>query len=117
MKKIFLFITISALLLGLISYLFNLGRYDWQRQFRYIEQLNFINPIDELRNLINDISKIGNWGDMDVAWYEYIPMFFAWLGSLLWAPFQILIDIFKNLFYGIQAILFLLGFQFTPINW
>ena len=110
MKKIFMFITISALVIGLVGFLFNLSEYDLFTQLGKIENLTFSNPISELRDLINEANQLFNFNPQEVEWYEYIPIFFQWLGVILRFPIVLIKDIAINIYSGFQAILFILGF-------
>lgn len=110
MRKIFMFITIMALVVGLVGFLFNLREYDLFAQLAKIETLTFSNPIQELRDLIDEANKLFNFNGADVAWYEYIPLFFEWIGTMVQFPIILIKDIATNLISGLQAILFILGF-------
>ena len=110
MKKIFLFISIFSLTIGLVCFLFNLSDYDLFVQLSKIENLTFSNPINELRDLINEANKLFNFNGQNVAWYEYIPIFFQWVGAIISFPIILIKDIAINIYSGLQAILFLLGF-------
>ena len=110
MKRIFLFITIASLTIGLVGFLFNLSDYDLFVQLSKIENLTFSNPINELRNLISEANKLFNFNGQNVQWYEYIPIFFQWLGAIISFPIILIKDIAINIYSGLQAILYLLGF-------
>lgn len=112
MKKIFLFISIFALTVGLIGYVFQLNDYDIFAQFTKIGQLDFNNPILDLQDLISQANSLFDFGSEDISWYEYIPRFFEWIGAILSFPIILIKDIALNIFYGLQAILYLLGFNF-----
>lgn len=110
MRRLFMFITIIALTVGLIGFLFKLGEYDLFAQLTKIEALGFSNPVEDLRNLINEANKLFSFNDADVSWYEYIPLFFEWVGTIIQFPIILIKDIAVNLFCGLQAVLFILGF-------
>lgn len=110
MRRIFMFITVMALVVGLISFLFNLGEYDLFAQLAKIESLGFANPVEDLRTLINEANKLFAFDGTDVEWYEYIPLFFEWVGTMIKFPIILIQDIATNLFCGLQAVLFILGF-------
>ena len=110
MRKIFMFVTVIALTVGLIGFLFNLGEYDFFAQLGKIEALGFANPIEDLRNLINEANKLFSFNSEDVAWYEYIPLFFQWIGTMVQFPIILIKDVALNLYCGLQAVLYILGF-------
>lgn len=110
MRRIFMFISIMALTIGLIGFLFNLGEYDLFAQLAKIESLNFANPVEDLRELIDEANNLFSFSGEDVAWYEYIPLFFQWVGTMIQFPIILIKDIATNIFDGLQAILFILGF-------
>ena len=105
-----MFITIASLVIGLVGFLFNLNEYDLFAQLAKIETLSFSNPISDLRDLIYEANKLFNFNGADVSWYEYIPIFFQWVGTMVQFPIILIKDVAMNLFSGLQAILFILGF-------
>lgn len=111
MKRVFLFISIFALVVGLVGFLFNLNEYDLFAQLSKIEDLTFGDPVSDLRDLINEANNLFNFNAQEVEWYEYIPIFFQWIGVILRFPIILIKDIAINIYSGLQAILFILGFQ------
>lgn len=110
MKRVFLFISIFALVVGLVGFLFNLNEYDLFAQLSKIEDLTFGDPVSDLRDLINEANNLFNFNAQEVEWYEYIPIFFQWIGVILRFPIILIKDIAINIYSGLQAILFILGF-------
>lgn len=110
MRKVFMFISVSALVLGLVGFLFNLSDYDLFAQLGKIQNLTFGNPITDLRDLINEANQLFNFNGRDIAWYEYIPIFFQWIGTIFRFPIVLIKDIAINIYSGLQAILYILGF-------
>lgn len=110
MRKILLVITTLALTLGLIGFLFNLKEYDFMAQIEKISQLDFTNPIAELQNVIQRAKELYSFSGQDISWYEYIPLFFKWVGLFATFPIILIKDIALNIYYGLQAVLYFIGF-------
>lgn len=112
MKKILGVVTIVILVCAVCGYLFNLGEFDFFENLARVSTLEFNNPIQSLIDLIKKVQSISEWGSYDIAWYEYIPKFFGFLGDLLLIPIEIVKDIAIDLFNGLRAVLYFLGFNF-----
>ncbi len=110
MRKLLLLISTLALTLGLIGFLFNLKEYDFMAQLEKISMLEFTNPISELQNVISQAKQLYSFTGQDIAWYEYIPLFFKWVGLFATFPIILIKDVALNLYYGLQAILYFIGF-------
>lgn len=110
MKKIITLIGTLILTIALIGYLFDLPEYSLFAQLEKIQLLDFINPLENLTILINKVADISEWGTLNIEWYEYIVVFFKWLGNLLMIPITLIKDMALNIYYGLQAILIALGF-------
>lgn len=110
MRKILLVITTMAFTLGLIGFLFNLKEYDFFTQMDKIATLEFSNPISELQNIISQAKQLYSFTGQDIAWYEYVPLFFKWVGLFATFPIILIKDVALNLYYGLQAILYFIGF-------
>ena len=110
MKKIFLVITTMALTLGLIGYLFNLKEYDFIIQLEKVTTLEFTNPIADLQSVIADAQQLYSFSGQDISWYEYIPLFFKWVGLFATFPIILIKDVALNIYYGLQSILYFIGF-------
>lgn len=110
MKRIFLVITTLALTIGLIGFLFNLREYDFMVQLEKISTLEFTNPISELNSIIESAKKLYSFSGQDISWYEYIPLFFKWVGLFATFPIILIKDVALNIYYGLQAVLYFIGF-------
>ena len=110
MKRIFLVITTLALTIGLIGFLFNLREYDFMVQLEKISTLEFTNPIIELNSIIESAKKLYSFSGQDISWYEYIPLFFKWVGLFATFPIILIKDVALNIYYGLQAVLYFIGF-------
>lgn len=115
MKKIFYFITISALLLGLVGFIFNLSEYDLFTQLEIASRLPFNNPIDCLRNAIKTIQSIEI--QTNISWWEqllinpFVKTILLAIYNIISAFIQFIWCILNDIWYGLQLVLILLGFN------
>ena len=76
MRKIFFWITLLTLTIGLVTYLFHLGKYDFMTQIGKVASLEYTNPISDMQQIIEEAYNLFDFDTADVAWYEYIVVFF-----------------------------------------
>ena len=97
MKKLFFWITLLTLTIGLITYLFHLGEYDFMTQIGKVASLEYTNPISDLQDIIEEAYNLFDLDSVDVAWYEYIVVFFQWVGTMFKVPIILIKDVATNL--------------------
>lgn len=100
------------LICGLCNAVFNLGTYDFMARLKTASNLEFNNPIDTMLKVFNNIKSITNWGDLSIQWYEYIPRFFNWIGSIFSSLFDGIVETGKTLLNGLRFVLIMLGWNF-----
>ena len=108
MNKIFLFITTYACIFGLVGFLFHLDDYDLFAQLSKIQGLGFVNPLNNFQTIIDAGSKLTS---IELEWYEYIFAFFNFIISILSFPILVIVDTCIDLALGLQATMYILGFQ------
>ena len=116
MKKIFLFISIIALVVGTCLFVFNASKdYDFLMAIELCSKVQFKNPLDQFKEIIsefehfNDIFKNtgGNW------WTQFwtgTSQFFTLIWNILKAPVLLLGDLFTDLALVFKCVLYVLGF-------
>lgn len=110
MSKIFMVITTIALTMGLIGFLFNLEDYSFMTQLGKIQALQFANPVEDLKVLIDKANALFNFASEDAAWYEYLALGIAWLGTILEFPIILIQDVATNTYNGLLVVLYAVGF-------
>lgn len=98
-------------LCALCNAVFNLGEYDFMARLAYATSLDFNNPIDTALRVFNQVKDIQNWGSLNIQWYEYIPKFFNWVGSIFSSVFDGIIEAAKTLINGLRFALIMLGWN------
>lgn len=111
MNKILKTLVVVIVVIALVGYVFELGDYDFMRQLKKIALLDFVNPIENLEILINEIIKIKDWGTLNIEWYEYIVVFFEWIGTLLLVPITFIKDLAIDLYLILQSVLIIFNFS------
>lgn len=110
MKKVISLLGVIVVVVALIGYVFQLQEYDFMAQVSKISQLDFNNFVEDFSDFYDAITEITQWNKMDIEWYEYIPKFFNWLGSIIMLPINTFKNIGLTIFNGLKAVLYLLGF-------
>lgn len=114
MKKIFYFLTLFALVVGLIGFIFNLSEYDFFTQLELASNLPFNNPIDCLKTSIENIKNVPL--QTSVSWWEnllfnpFIKTMLMYIYNIIVALVEFLICILNDIYYGLQLVLIMLGF-------
>lgn len=111
MKKIFLFISILALVIALCLYLFNPSKeYRFMTALSLCSELDFKNPLDQFKTLVFEFEKFTDIFNQDVSFWEGFTKFFELLWSILKAPVLLVGDLFTDLGLCFKAIIYILGF-------
>lgn len=104
-------LVIIIFLCAICNAVFNLGEYDFFERLALASSISFNNPIDTALKVSKQVMSIQNWGELNIQWYQYIPMFFNWIGSIFSSVFDGIIEIAKTILNGLRAILIMLGFN------
>ena len=110
-SKLTSLIVLFIFIVALCTAIFNLGEYDFFSRLAMASQLEFNNPINTFIRVGEQVKDISNWGDLKIQWFEYIPRFFNWLGSIFSSVFDGIVETAKTLLNGIKFVLIMLGFN------
>ena len=116
MKKIFLFISIIALIVGTCLFVFNSSKdYDFLTAVELCSKVQFKNPLDQFRSIMSEFENFndifnndgGNWWSQ---FWNGTTQFFTLIWSILKAPVLLLGDLFTDIGLVFKCVLYVLGF-------
>lgn len=116
MKKIFLFISIIALCVGLCLFAFNSSKeYDFFTALELCSKVQFKNPLDQFKEIISEFENFNHIFDNDGGnwWSQFwigTSQFFTLLWSILKAPVLLLGDLFTDIALFFKCVMYVLGF-------
>ena len=115
MKRIFAFIIPFILLSALCGYLFGFEDYNFFRQLSKVSLLPFPNPLKQFATFEEKATTMLNSYDFTTdfptfvnvnsieAFFKYCGLYLEFIGLLIY-------DFFADIYYGLSAILIILGF-------
>ena len=110
-SKLISLLVLFIFIVALCRAVFNLGEYDFFSRLAMASSLDFNNPINTFLKVGKQVISIRDWSSLKIEWYEYIPRFFNWLGSIFSSVFDGIVETAKTLLNGIKFVLIMLGFN------
>lgn len=116
MKKIFLFISIIALVVGTCLFVFNASKdYDFLTAVELCTKVEFKNPLDQFKDIVSQFENFNNiFKNEDGNWWSVVwngtTQFFTLIWAILKAPVLLLGDLFTDIALVFKCVMYVLGF-------